>query len=303
MFDYYASLGSTRQCTERGSLSSGFVDCCSVCFYSEDKNKARSFYMKYAQEVLCQIPEDLKFTQSLARIPDSNWLGFEISFTLKTPWYSKDDRTFHVLDNPVRKDRVFGVPYQSASTWKGLLRWACRMESGLVGYLEKTGMRFEGWKDPEWISYLFGNERSQQEDFRRGSLVFYPSFFDKIDFEVINPHDRKTRAGIQPIYYEVVPPKTEGKLQLLYAPHPGVVKPKNIDVHEALNCLLTATERLLTVYGISAKRTSGWGTTKIKSWKTLQTGKDPIEESSLNLFKDKFKVIFETRLGGELDGK
>ena len=73
-----------------------------------------------------------------ASLPDSTGFGIEVSFTLETPWYSKDDRPFHVLDNPVRKDRVFGVPFMSAASWKGLLRWAYGMKAGLVGPCPET---------------------------------------------------------------------------------------------------------------------------------------------------------------------
>lgn len=174
MFDYYASLGSAIPSTKEGSLSSGFVDLYSVIYYTKNyiKNnnkeavEARLNYMQKAQKIDLKIPEDLRFTQNLSDIPDLSWLGFEISFTLKTPWYSKDDRVFHILDNPVRKDRVFGVPYQSASSWKGLLRWACRMESGLIEDLKKSEMKLEDWNDCEWILYLFGNEKNSRRILR-----------------------------------------------------------------------------------------------------------------------------------------
>jgi CRISPR-associated protein Cmr2 len=112
----------------------------------------------------------------------------------------------------------------SAASWKGLLRWACRMQAGLCRHLESQGMKMEGWKDPVWIVHLFGNERAEGEEFSRGALIFYPTWFSKVDFEVINPHKRKTRAGTQPIYYEVVPAGTKGSLRLLYASLPGEVE-------------------------------------------------------------------------------
>lgn len=304
MFDYYAFLDSTKQLTEDGSLSSEFVDYYTVEYFRRDKKKeVRSNYIQKAPKDVLNISEDLRFTPNLADLPDLNWLGFEISFTLKTPWYSKDDRIFHVLDNPIRKDRVFGVPYQSAASWKGLLRWACRMESGLIEHLNKSDMKFEDWNDCEWILYLFGNEKKQQEDLNRGSLIFYPTFFNKIGFEVINPHKRKNRAGIKPIYYEVVPPETKGKLQLLYVPAPEIAKRKDIDVYEALCFVLAAAEKLITTYGISAKRTSGWGTAEINEWKVFEVGKKPEKIESFDQFKEQLKGIFETRQRGEVNGK
>jgi len=102
----------------------------------------------------------------------STWLALAVDFELLTPWYSKDDRPFHVLDNPVRKDRVFGVPFMAAASWKGMLRWACRMRQPL-----KEGKRFDAWTDPDWILHLFGNEKGEEdhEKLRHGALVFYPT--------------------------------------------------------------------------------------------------------------------------------
>lgn len=63
--------------------------------------------------------------------------------------------------------------------------------------------------------HLFGNEKGEGEEFSRGALVFYPTWFDKIGFEVINPHNRARRAGTQPIYYEVVTPGLLDKIEKL----------------------------------------------------------------------------------------
>jgi CRISPR-associated protein Cmr2 len=225
----------------------------------------------------------------LDRLPDSSWLAFEVMFTLRTPWYSKDDRPFHVLDNPVRKDRVFGVPYLAAASWKGLLRWACRMQVGLLGYLEHHDGKLESWLDPSWIVHLFGNEKGEAEEFQQGALAFYPTWFDKIGFEVINPHSRRTRAGTQPIAYEVVPAGTEGTLRLLYAPLPGAAARDKVKPEEAIERLLEAVEALLTTYGISAKRTAGWGTASVSQWTAHWRGQTPIQASALAEFKTKVK--------------
>jgi CRISPR-associated protein Cmr2 len=202
----------------------------------------------------------------------SNCLAIQVDFELLTPWYSKDDRVFHVMDNPVRKDRVFGVPFMAASSWKGMLRWACRMRDGLHDHLEKHNGKIDGWRDPDWILHLFGNEKGEEdhEKLHQGALVFYPTWFDRIGFEVINPHSRERRAGTQPIYYEVVPPGAKGTLSLLYAPWPGMKF--NADPQKVLPELLEAVEVLLTTYGISAKRTVGWGTAEIKEWRAYRKG-------------------------------
>ena len=95
----------------------------------------------------------------------------------------------------------------------------------------------------------------------RGRAIFYPTYFDRISLEIINPHDRRKRAGKNPIHYEVVPRKTEGVLQLIYIPYDGIVKNENIlkeEVKEDLGNLLKAIEKLSQL-GIGAKTKLGWG--------------------------------------------
>jgi CRISPR-associated protein Cmr2 len=324
-FDLYAELASQTACPTEGSLpaglASGFLDGCTSWFASKEierafaeaqekraqsqpdrsqarerknaaereKNAARQRYMERASSPRLELPSWLQLDPPFDRLPDSSWLAFEVMFTLETPWYSKDDRPFHVLDNPLRKDRVFGVPYLAAASWKGLLRWACQMQAGLLGYLEQHGGKLESWSDPSWIVHLFGNEKGEAEEFQRGALAFYPTWFDKISFEVINPHSRKTRAGTQPIYYEVVPAGTEGTLRLLYAPLPSAAARDKVTPGKAIERLLESVEVLLTTYGMSAKRTAGWGTASVSQWTAYRRGQTPIQASALADFKTKVK--------------
>lgn len=281
-----------EQVNEAG-LASGFVDKCTVWYYKYEEEKRKQEARKrcirkqantndgsklakrkqdprkrYIDKVKepgqsYKLPGELCFEPDHTFLPDPDWFGLEVSFILKSPWYSKDDRLFHVLDNPVRKDRVFGVPFMSASSWKGLLRWACRMRVGLLEHLKSHNMKMDDWKDPPWIIHLFGNERGEEVNFQSGALVFYPTWFDKVGFEVINPHKRASRAGTNPIHYEVVPAGTKGKLRLLYAPLPGGIELDNVKPAEFIVDLIYSIKELLEKYGISAKRTSGWGTAKI----------------------------------------
>lgn len=292
-FDYWVELSKSARPPDKGelpaspeeaawNLASGFVDRCAEWAMRGDDQRieSRNRYIEEVTSKAFSLPSALSVLES----PDfdsahtgwpASWLGIKVGFELLTPWYSKDDRVFHVMDNPVRKDWVFGVPYMAASSWKGLLRWACRMQAGLQKHLRENDGKIEGWRDPDWILHLFGNEKGEEEDFHRGALVFYPTWFDKIGFEVINPHSRERRAGTQPIYYEVVPIGTNGTLSLLYAPWPGM-KPE-AKPGEIIPKLLEAIEALLTTYGISAKRTVGWGTAKITEWKAYRKGQDPVQ--------------------------
>lgn len=187
-----------------------------------------------------------------------DWLALTVTFQLQAPWFSKDDLPFHVLDNPVHRDHVFGTPFMPASSWKGLLRWAARMKTGLLAHLEANNNTLQDWTDSAELVHLFGNERAEAEHFQRGALAFRPTWFDKVGFEIINPHDRTKKAAIRPIIYEVVPPGAIGTLNVLYAPTPGTPAP-GVDRQKAVLLLLDAVESLITEYGFSAKRTSGWG--------------------------------------------
>ncbi|GIV64052.1 MAG: hypothetical protein KatS3mg045_1391 [Bellilinea sp.] len=281
-FDYFVFLDKNTGLQETlaapDGLVNGFVDEVSVRFSQGGKEEARRRYIIQARNGFI-FPEGIEQTKpNFSTLLSSDWLAFQVDFELLTPWYSKDDRVFHLLDNPVRKDRVFGVPFMAASAWKGMLRWACRMQAGLREHLEQHNGKLDGWQDPDWILHLFGNERGEGEEFNRGALVFYPTWFNRIGFEVINPHSRERRAGTKPIYYEVVPPGTTGTLSLLYAPWPGMKPAANRA--EALPKLLEAIETLLTTYGISAKRTVGWGTAKIEKWCTFHKTRGTVEKNT-----------------------
>lgn len=334
ILDYYASLAEIKKCPRQvneGGLASGFVDGCTVVYSiseikradaeqrekfanrgsdeekkerdqrkqaEKDKNEARQSYINRAKgkHDFSEVFENLPFEPDFANLPVSNWFGIEVSFTLQSPWYSKDDRAFHVMDNPVRKDKVIGIPYMSASMWKGMLRWSYRMQSGLYKYLEDHDMKMTNWKDPDWIVHLFGNEKGEKDDFRSGSLVFYPTWFNQIGFEVINPHDRARRAGTQPIYYEVVPAGVQGTLRLLYAPMPREMERDKVKPDDFI-ILVDSIQALLETYGISAKRTAGWGLAKIEEngW-SLQ----PVNENTVNT-ADKIKTEIKRRFARQGD--
>jgi CRISPR-associated protein Cmr2 len=306
-FDLYAELAIQSQCPVTAELPAGlacgFVDGCTSWSTrgGDAKNEARNCYMKHAQAGELTFPKELaSLLDPMPRVLQAGWLAIEVPFTLETPWYSKDDRPFHVLDNPVRKDRVFGVPFMSAASWKGLLRWSFAMTTGLIGPApvkeEKKRRQAEAA-----ILHLFGNEKGAGEDFQRGALAFYPTWFPRVGFEVINPHRRKTRAGTKPIYYEVVPPRYEQKgtltetkatLRLLYAPLPGQAPTDGVEPQDALNDLLVATYKLLTVYGFSAKRTAGWGLAKVDEW-VVRNGKAS-QKGDLATVKASLPELLET---------
>lgn len=95
----------------------------------------------------------------------------------------------------------------------------------------------------------------------KGRAIFYPTYFDKLSLEIINPHDRRKRAGTAPIHYEVVPKDTEGILQIVYIPFDGILKSDEelkSEVEQDLEILCKAIEKLADE-GIGAKTKLGWG--------------------------------------------
>ena len=100
----------------------------------------------------------------------------------------------------------------------------------------------------------------------KGRAIFYPTYFERISLEIINPHDRRKRAGTVPIHYEVVPSKTEGILQIVYIPFDGVLKKDDElkeEVKKDLEWLCEAIKNLEDE-GIGAKTKLGWGKFEIE---------------------------------------
>mgnify|MGYP005845167921 CR=1 FL=1 len=225
--------------------------------------------------------------QALVR---SGWAFVQFRFTLARPYLARDDEPLHVCDNPLRKDRVFKVPLISATSWKGLLRWtAVKLfcdEASSLGDEEFVGRRLQ-------LTRLFGNEKDVEMDveapltayldeqrlaagplYRQalatlsatglvaGRLHFYPTFFDAMGVEVINPHDRKTRAGREPIFFESARIGAQGVFSVLYAPLEWSGAPADVwqeELRADLTLLGDALSALFLTYGFSAKRSSDYG--------------------------------------------
>ena len=111
-----------------------------------------------------------------------------------------------------------------------------------------------------------------------GRLMFYPTFFNLIDVEVINPHSRKTKAGTHPIYLECVPAGATGAFSLLSVPFDSIGRKDTDEIRaEAQRDLLLvaeATGAMMLTYGFSAKRTSGYGTAEDAITSVVKTGAD-----------------------------
>jgi len=190
---------------------------------------------------------------AIPSLPDMQTLpyaSFAIQFTfkLRKPYLSKDEQDFYIIDNPVRKDKVFGLPYVAPTQWKGALRAAIRQAKGVCD------------EDP-LILRLFGPTRGDDTG-KAGRLHFYPTFFDRIGLEIINPHNRERRVGTIPILLECVPKDTQGTFTVLYVPFDRIGKDKEETEQQVAEDLVLVAEGLqamFTEYGFGAKTSSGFG--------------------------------------------
>jgi CRISPR/Cas system CMR subunit Cmr6 (Cas7 group RAMP superfamily) len=185
---------------------------------------------------------------SVASLPRYSFL-IRFRFKLATPLLTKDDGAFYAIENPVRKDRTFGVPCLAASSWKGCFRAALRRR----GHGEESLVTVR----------LCGNKPGEPDHAksRRGRLEFFSTKFEGLGFEVLNPHDRIKKTGM-PVYYESVPAGTSGEFCLLYVPFNGLaVEGKELmdEVKEDLKFVAEALWEVFLVSGFGAKVSSGFG--------------------------------------------
>ncbi len=245
-------------------------------------------------------PKDLGIAPAcpdLGLFTPGSWAIY-FSFTLRKPYISRDDTDFYILENPLKKEWVFKVPYVAPSQWKGALQAAMIHELTQ----DKGSLSDEAWLDRRLqLVRLFGNEKGvaindKQFDvfldkqrpelakeyrerlkkitdsgFLSGNLHFYPTYFDRIGLEVINPHDRQSGAGTSPIYFECVPADAQAALTLLYVPLHGFDgDPDRSRLQCAADLVQVAKglHAMLTRYGFGAKTSSGFGVVKeaIKGW-------------------------------------
>lgn len=244
--------------------------------------------------IACKLSElrllSIDSTNDISALPQGSWL-IEFPITLKKPFISNDDAPLYIIENPVRKDKVFGVPFTSAMAWKGNLRWAMmkiHLEPKVNSPYEFAEIRYQhtllfgtekGIEDTVkgWEKYLDQLCQKATGIYRKklkerfnckevpsltGMLHFYPTFWNRIDMEVINPHDRKTKTGKNPIYFELVPAGARGFFRLLYVPFYYLSNTESELEKKVLNDLesvILGLEKLMIDYGFSAKRSSGYG--------------------------------------------
>ncbi len=181
--------------------------------------------------------------------------ALQFRFTLQEPFISKDDAPFYPHDNPLRKEWAFKVPMLGGSGWKGNLRAAMRWQNGD--------------QENDDFCLLFGPPRPEgtvpDGYFRAGRLRFYPTHFDALELEMLNPHDRESGSGRDPFSLECVPAGARGVFSLLYVPFDRAGLPwtdYKAEVGHHLQQIAGGLEAMFRTVGFSAKRTSGFGLAK-----------------------------------------
>jgi len=248
-----------------------------------------------------QLPSDFDFLPDISAVAYLPPLSFMICipFQLEKPYLSKDERLFYLLDNPLRREKVFRTPMIAATSWKGSLRAA--MVRQLVDWwngLDESEKRLRRNRKcfvarRIQLTRLFGTEKGTASEeqqryssyldevgsayqarwyhrymrlfvskngFVAGRLYFYPTFLDQVGLEVINPHDRATGVGKHgPIFMECASQGAKGKLVLTYVPFGPVEESAYSKIVQDLKTLVQGIKAMLTEYGFGAKTTSGFG--------------------------------------------
>lgn len=130
---------------------------------------------------------------------------------------------------------------------------------------------------------------------QRGRLIFYPTYFDKLGLEMINPHKRRTKAGTNPVYYEVVPKGASGIFQLLYIPADGITQSEHElkeEVEKDFDLLTNGLKRIFqeqqndAQIKIGAKTKLGWGKVKADRLEFIKRKEDSLNSPDSSFLKE-----------------
>jgi CRISPR-associated protein Cmr2 len=223
------------------------------------------------------IPQSFYFHPDVAAVEHMPHLSFAlcIPFRLRKPYLSRDECDFYLLDNPVRKDKIFQVPMVASTSWKGVLRGVlcAQIDEWWNGLDEQSRAAWKYRRElvpkRRLLTRLFGNERGADKRFFAGRLHFYSTFFDRdqIAIEVINPHDRATGIGKQPILMESVRAQAQGDLVIVYVPFGPIdqsEEKRRAEVAQDILALCQGIQAMLAVFGFGAKTSSSFGVVEDK---------------------------------------
>ena len=264
----------------------GVVSYMSLVDGADTKKTEYSEYIENQSKIMKDIGVWKPVIPNMEILPKFSWF-LQFKFILEKPMISKDNEIFYIIDNPVCKEKIFKVPMYPASSWKGRLRWVASKNwieydrsaegrlrlsllfgdetgeeevRGLSAYLD-TAHHESKTQYREMLKQAFGIGSDEDMPHHAGKLYFYPTFFNHIGLEVINPHDRKTRAGTKPIYFECVRRGADGYFSLLFVPRDNSDY-SVIGVIQDIRIILKAMADMFLLYGFGAKTSSGFGIAK-----------------------------------------
>jgi CRISPR/Cas system CMR subunit Cmr6 (Cas7 group RAMP superfamily) len=167
----------------------------------------------------------------------SRSIALKFEWTLKTPFFSRSMSEFDVIDNPISRDSLNGYPVLKASGIKGMLE------------------QIAEYKDKEYEKILFGDQNDSDESGISGRMIIGDVVFSKTSFDVFSPHEREFGVADHPVTFEVVPAGAKAECGIfIYELNPG-----ELDFKRTIFLIVESFKELLFEYGMSAKRSSGYG--------------------------------------------
>ncbi|HNQ49383.1 MAG TPA: hypothetical protein PKI22_08225 [Hydrogenophilus thermoluteolus] len=195
-----------------------------------------------------------------------------LRFCLLTPLLTRDDAAFTLFDNPLRKDAIYGVPYLSAASVKGLAADAFQR-----GFPPQAPWETLGANDAERTTAyrrrtaqakrLFGVATDQEGmPSAEGRVRFDPIWFRYVQYLVMNPMKTDgSGIGTQPIHFEAAAAKTpkgdsvSATVRLLYFNPAGTEASDEATACADVAALVEALAAWWPVLGLGAKRLAGYG--------------------------------------------
>lgn len=280
------------------------------------KGEYAAYISQQLRDFRCLLTRDL--SSAIDYLPDGA-MSLQCQVQLARPFLSIDDTAYYICDNPLRKERVFRLPEMPATGWKGALRAAAvRLLARDSEALTATAFAERRFR----LTKLFGTEKddADRESFLddvgggdaatryrqlyeghakdghiAGRLRFFATFFDRVGVEVINPHDRRKRAGKYPIFFEAAAVDAKGTFKLLYVPFDLVGRPSHQILSETsadIGLLGPAVIAMLTEYGFGGKTSSGYGVASDElagAGQLVLKVKDPLHEEPAEQSSDQGK--------------